>query len=137
MDGADVEDQKTNTGYRRKYVRTLIVLSIVYLGAYIILSLAGGYRAAASGRVRLPYGFAFQDTYEWQPRFGHLNRRTRIDGTRDWEGDLIGFVFFPLICLDHGFWHRPHNFMRNDGSIIHDELPSGHYLHPSEQRNSG
>jgi hypothetical protein len=92
---------------RRK--RKLILAAaavVVYVAAYTVLSIRGGYVQVASGATRLSYGFAVSDMFVWQPSPGVGYHFRDASGHDEWMGDLLGWLFRPLIEMDQRFVHR-------------------------------
>ena len=83
-----------------------------------------------SGKAR-PTGLAFSDTFIWQPRFGvcYPFRTVTSEDTHHMDG--IGFLYYPLICLDQAYIHqsRPYITLANDDL----DKPRVHPWPPMEQ----
>jgi len=76
----------------------------LYLTAYLINSLSGGYRWLIVSSINHQTNDASNldlklcgGAIAWQPRYGNYTRTS---------GDHLGKFFYPLIFLDQTFWHR-------------------------------
>jgi len=78
----------------------------LYIVAYSILSLKGGYLLTESGDVRYGYGLSVPDIYQWQPRFGFFQIFRQISGTRTIRAEGLGYFFAPLILFDQALVHK-------------------------------
>ena len=87
---------------------------LTYIGSYVALSAAGGYRASQSGRLRYSFGFSVTDVYHWQPAVGRWEPFRDISGRDTTRGDPLGYFYSPLIRLDRK-WRHPSRYVF-DGS---------------------
>jgi hypothetical protein len=103
------------SGYAVKSIRRkrrLIRLAIVaiglaaYVGSYAVMSAAGDYQASQSGRLRYVTGPAVTDVYHWQPAMAYWQPFRDIRGNDTSHGNLLGYVYSPLIRLDRK-WRHP------------------------------
>jgi hypothetical protein len=90
-----------------KCTRLSLLVVVVYIALYTVLSATGTYVSTQSGQIRHVGGIAATDVELWQPRFLHLETRRDINGSFSLEGNLGGYFFSPLICIDQHFVHKP------------------------------
>ena len=89
----------------RKGLRALILTLVLYVTTYAVLSACGKYVWSQSGRFRWAGGFAVTDCVIWQPLMAHGQRFQRVDGIVGFRGNHLGFLFYPLILIDHACIH--------------------------------
>ncbi len=116
--------------------RMLIASAAVYSLTYAMMSYCGGYRGIQSGNLRVSYGFAIPDAFEWQPYWGEGYVFVEVGGSKTWRCDLVGICFAPLMYLDQKLVHRRIVFLRNDLSVDYSAFPSPSRLHPSTGRGN-
>ena len=78
------------------------ILLGAYVGVYLLDAAFGGYdpHYASDGRSRYGGALLAHDCIMWQPRFGSYYNAD--------DHDFLGIVFFPLLQLDHRYFHRTH-----------------------------
>ena len=109
----------------KKLIKSLSIIFAIYVVAYVVNSVAGGYWMAPSrdGHVRFKPEFgalSVRVAIMWQPRIGH-NALGQLD--------YFGFLFEPLILLDRA-WVHPTHYMIDDSfnAWLHALPPSK--VHP-------
>jgi len=92
---------------QRLIVRLVIVagLAVAYVGSYVALSAAGGYRASQTGKLRQVGGLSVTDVHHWQPRFMVWEPFRDVSGRETSRGDLLGYLYSPLVRIDRAWWH--------------------------------
>lgn len=72
---------------------------LVYLIAYVILTLSGAYSnyLVPSGQLEYNFGLSAQDAVEWVPR-GIVRDRAKFN--------FLGVLYMPLVDLDRTYWHK-------------------------------
>ena len=84
--------------WAKAFFCAFLIYLAMYLAVYLLLTLNGAYIPVASGRIRLNFGWAILDTYEWEPKglvwFDHLNMV-----------NTGGLFYEYLIKLDRAYWH--------------------------------
>jgi len=86
----------------RLVLSSLCGLAGVYLSAYLINSLSGGYRLIIVSSINHPIDYSARNkanggALAWQPRYGNYTRTS---------ADTLGKLFYPPIFADETFWHR-------------------------------
>ena len=85
-----------------------------YVVCYAVLSLLGQWQMVTSGERRYSQtGLGAIDTQEWQPKGLLFRRWNGTDGKSRTDGNLCGYVYFPLIFLDRACVHRTVKFFNN------------------------
>jgi hypothetical protein len=96
-----------------------------------VLSGKGGYMEEPSGRLRWNFGFAISDIFVWQPYWGRGYYMVDLSKRDEWNGDVLGFLFKPLMTLDQRFIHPNLRFRSlDDGSFLRESLPPKSKMHP-------
>ena len=91
----------------RTITKTIGILVAAYMGIYFILALFGGYRFDQSGTVRYVTGLSASDLEMWHPAIAwYQNDFQRLDGRITTRGNLLGYLFSPLIRLDRAMLHK-------------------------------
>ena len=101
-----------------------IGLVILYLAAYLVLSVSGGYEPGKAGRFTR-YSLPTYDIYLWQLRYGR-------DSPFHGYTEFIPAFFSPLLWSDRKLWHRELPMLRVDesGEIVDCPAPPTDLLHP-------
>lgn len=112
-----------------KYVRFLVLFFALYIGAYLYLSVSGGYYFYKTGNIT-QFGLPTWDIWIWEPKIG---RYDPFIGRRD----VVGTLFSPAIILDQKYWHkdRPYFEKAADGSLVQLAPPPDALLHPQVRHN--
>ena len=79
-----------------------------YVGAYVPLSCSGAYRVDMSGRQRWSSGLALMDAEFWQPKWMYFRTYTDVRGDAVSSGNLLGWLYSPLIMIDRAWVHEDH-----------------------------
>jgi len=105
-----------------------IVISVLYVAAYLVLSITGGYEPGKSGRFTR-FGLPTHDIYLWQLRYGH-------DSPIHDYSEFLPRIFAPLLWVDRKLWHRQIPMLRLDesGAIVDCPPPPSELLHPRVQK---
>ena len=91
----------------KRIVKTSVAVLGLYIAAYSILSLTGGYVLTQSGDVRYAYsGLSVSDIFQWQPRFGFFQLFRQTTGALIIRADRLDYVFAPLILFDQAVVHK-------------------------------
>ena len=93
---------------KRKRLTLALAALAVYVIAYIPLSYFGAYRVDMSGRQRWPTGLALMDAEYWQPRGMYFRIYKDISGNTVPSGNLLGWLYSPLILVDRALVHYDH-----------------------------
>jgi hypothetical protein len=64
--------------------------------------------------LRFRSGPAITDTVVWQPAGASWQAYRDIRGNDTSGGDLLGYFYSPLICLDRKWWHASHEMFEED-----------------------
>jgi hypothetical protein len=83
----------------------VMALATAYLGSYAVLSANGNWNWSQTGNKRYASGLAVSDVERWHPAYARWERYTSVDGSARSRGNIIGYIFSPLIRLDRAFWH--------------------------------
>ncbi|MEZ5328600.1 MAG: hypothetical protein R3F19_26445 [Verrucomicrobiales bacterium] len=106
----------------RGFAGSFIVLLVLYIGTYILNSMAGGWMVNESGRCRV-FGLAQCDQFIWMPHHGFCQKFTLSDGRESSRAWGIGKFYRPLILIDQAYFHPTVRFMNEDLSLV-DPLPA-------------
>lgn len=93
---------------KRRIKRIFIVcgaLLLLYIASYVVLSAMGSYRWSQSGRLRYSFGLSVTDIEIWSPRGMTWEPFRNIYGADTTRGDLLGYLYSPLIALDRAWLH--------------------------------
>lgn len=91
---------------RRRALVVFSVFMVVYLGAYVILSVNGGSRWTMSGQFRIAGGYAWKDQLEWFPYGMSYHHHPLPSGEVALTGDGIANIAFAWLTeLDRLAWH--------------------------------
>lgn len=101
--------------YPRKFRVLSLVLLAVFFGCYPILSWFGGYFPSQSGRLRWNYGLSVTDIRIWHPYGLYWQPYTSSRGEETSKGDLLGYLYSPLIRFDRAFVHPTEYYFPPDG----------------------
>jgi hypothetical protein len=93
---------------KRRLVLVSGTLLASYLGLYLFDAAFGGYdpHYNSDGRSRYTFGLLVHDCIMWQPRIGCYYN--------EYKHDSVGIIFYPLIQLDHSFFHKTHSLADGD-----------------------
>jgi hypothetical protein len=127
-------------------VNAVGVGTLLYVLAFFVLWLGGGYTLNRSGRTR-SLNLADVDVFDWQPLFGNCQPEYQWPGGErgNWRGgriaprcDLIGWAYYPLWLLLKKR-HPTYRFLESDRipyqAIKPDALPRGFDLHPRHRKD--
>ena len=89
----------------RRYSLAALGVVLFYVGSYCCLSASGGYCFGQSGRVRYGFGLSVSDISIWHPKFLYWQRFTNVRGAKTTHGNILGYVYCPLIALDRWLVH--------------------------------
>ena len=90
----------------QQYLLTLFAVLLLYVGSYCCLSANGEYYFAESDRFHYQiYGMAVGDINIWHHKFLHWEPCTDFFGEKTTRGNLLGYVYCPMIVLDRGLVH--------------------------------
>lgn len=104
----------------------------LYVAAYALLSLMGGYVICESGRFRPFAHLASYDAIFWMPRVGEAYVFIDVSGSRTLRAEGIGYFFFPLILLDQAFVHKTRFFILPDANMNPSFVPpTREEIHPN------
>jgi len=101
---------KVRNGFKhrlRKRLRYLLVIIVLYVSSYYLLSCFGSYVPAPSGNFRYDSGLAVTDALFWHPKFLYWHTSRNILGKNTSGGNFLGFLYSPLVYIDHRFVHKP------------------------------
>ncbi len=91
----------------RKPLVYFALLWAVYIGSYIVLSLAGRYEDNFGALAKIsPACLCISDVDEWQPAF--LTVASFSDAgmkEREIKANLGGYFYLPLVIADQHYWH--------------------------------
>ncbi|HEY2589212.1 MAG TPA: hypothetical protein VGI81_25940 [Tepidisphaeraceae bacterium] len=79
---------------------------VVYVGSYVAMSAGGQWTWSQSGRLRYSFGLSVTDVIRWQPALAHWEQFYDISGNDTSRGNVMGYLYSPLIQLDRSFVHR-------------------------------
>jgi hypothetical protein len=80
-------------------------LVVIYLGTYVVLSACGGWHWSQTGSLRYSSGFAISDVQRWCPAWAHWEPFRDVYGTDTSRGNVLGYIYSPLIRLDRAWVH--------------------------------
>jgi hypothetical protein len=83
----------------------------------------------------MSYGFSIGDCMMWDPRWGVVRQRRTIYGSTQFDFDLVGFFYFPLISIDRTIWHKTVYFLDDNGKMINQDELRNIKLHPRERQS--
>ncbi|OVE80624.1 hypothetical protein BVY04_05410 [bacterium M21] len=99
----------------RKFGVSLFGILAVYVVIYILISLGGKHKPAATRSLGFP------TKYVWQPAGTTLEfRKSTFGGDPELHANALGYAFLPLIWMDRIAWHRDKNFLEGIGGDIKD-----------------
>ena len=94
---------------KRKLIYGVIITVLVYPCTYILLDIFGVYQVVKAK----PYDMLYEpegksyDVEMWCPSAAFYQDDYATDNeSRQIRGNLLGFIFSPLIKLDRRYWHR-------------------------------
>ena len=94
--------------YKKRHLKVTVIFVILflYIISYAVLSYFGSYCPTQSGKLRYNAGLSVTDVAQWHPKFiyGHLFRT--IDGKTTYCGNIMGFIYAPLVILDQKYIHK-------------------------------
>jgi hypothetical protein len=100
-------------------LKWIVAVVACYFLGYVLNSYFGSYRWTASGHSRRAFGvptlISSLDTKTWFPAIGGFDVYLTIHGQEATRGDLVGYVFSPLIRLDRRYFHRSRRVMDENG----------------------
>jgi hypothetical protein len=102
---------------RKRIVRLFVaaaVLAVLYVGSYVVLAVRGGYYWSQSGKTRYVSGMSASDVEIWQPDVAWWEPFRDIHGNDTSRGNLLGFVYSPLIRLDRHWFHPTHELFGDE-----------------------
>ena len=112
---------------RRRLVKiclmSLAVFAALYLGSYVILSVAGGHYLTFSGERRHGGRLAALDVAVWQPKYVTWIQYRSVGGDHRLRANALGYIYSPLIALDQAFFHKT----RDDIDGLFDEDQAGEH----------
>jgi hypothetical protein len=82
-----------------------LAVIVLYVGLYCCLSARGSYQFMQTGRIRYGFGLSVSDVSMWQPEFIRWQQFTNVEGSATTRGNILGYVFCPLIILDRWLVH--------------------------------
>ena len=93
---------------KRLYIITkrIIFLFLIYVGSYCIMSALGTYMPSQSGLVRYNSGLSMTDIHIWYPKLSYGQLYIDVNGKRTFRGNILGYVYAPLILFDQAFVHK-------------------------------
>ena len=99
---------KENKINKNRLLLIAIIIIAVYLLSYLILTLFGDYYFSQTWRCRdSEIGFTLSGIIIWQPMFCRWQANYEFaDGSQGSRGDIMGYLYSPLIYLDRVIWHR-------------------------------
>jgi hypothetical protein len=125
--------KKTGRRLGRVLVVSCPVLLVLYVGSYILNSLAGGWMVNESGKCR-PFALAICDQYIWMPRYGFCQKFRDVDGRDSIRAWGLGYVYCPLMLIDQAFVHRTIRYMNEDMTFVEPlPVPPMEDYHPTRQ----
>lgn len=100
---------------RRAWFSFSIFLIAVYLCSYTVLSFLGSYVPAHSGHLRWDFGLSVTDIRIWHPYAAHWQSYSNSKGEKTTKGDLLGYLYSPLILIDRALIHPTEYYFPTDG----------------------
>jgi len=97
-----------------KLKKAALIFFGLYVGAYVTLSLCGGYVLTQTGEWRYSWGLSVSDVMQWQPKFVFCQRFKQIDGSRGLRADFMGYIFVPMVLLDQKYVHKPVRILESE-----------------------
>jgi hypothetical protein len=62
------------------------------------------------------------DVQEWQPKFVFGRIFRRIDNTLTYRGNFLGFLYAPLVIVDHKYVHKTRHYFPQSGTLENSHL---------------
>jgi hypothetical protein len=91
---------------RRTVLIAATAVLFCYVASYLCMSAAGQWTFSQTGMRRYSFGLSVSDIIRWQPAVAYWEPFHDIGGAQTSRGNLIGYLYSPLIRVDRAFVHR-------------------------------
>ena len=99
----------------RYWLRTISGMATCYVVIYVVLAVNGQYCWSRSGRLRYDAGISVTDRVVWNPLYLCWEPFRDVTGQDTTRGNLLGYLYSPLISLNRQWVHPTQVLFDKDG----------------------